>query len=107
MLEKILHWSGITTSISAIAMSLLGFCIVTWLGPGIAMGISIYSGHTEPIFPIADPPWLSILPIILSIIALIMHKKHALMTWISFILALMAAAIELLHLLHLVDLAMK
>ena len=105
MLEKILRWSGITTAVSAIVMAVMGFFVVTFLGPGLAMGISIYSGYTEPIQPKAEAPWIVFLPITISVVSLFFQSRHPLIPWLAFVLALFAAAMEFSYLLELVALA--
>lgn len=105
MLEKILKWSGFTTAVSALITALMGFAVVIFLGPSLAMGIAIYSGHTEPILPILPPPWPTLIPITLSVALLIISKKRPLLAWVSLVGALAAVGMEFSYLMELFEIA--
>jgi hypothetical protein len=105
VLEKILKWSGYTTAISALITAFMGFAVVVFLGPSLAMGIAIYSGHTEPILPDLPPPLTTLIPIAFGIGLLIISKKRPMLAWISLGGALAALGMEFSYLMELFEIA--
>ena len=106
MLKKIIRFSGISTAVSALLMATLGIPVLVWLGPYLALGISLYSGHMEPVVPEKPLPWIVIVALLGSSgLSLSQARRHEALGWVATGLALAAVVVECLHLLALVELA--
>ena len=104
MLKKIIRFSGISTAVSALLMASLGIPVLLWLGPYLALGISLYAGHMEPVVPEVPLPWGIIMGLLIgSALVLSQARRHEALPWVATGLALAAVVAEGMHLLALVE----
>lgn len=58
-----------TSAASLVLAGLLGTAVAVTTGPYLAMGLAIYSGHTEPVLPSLAFPWATLVGVILAGVA--------------------------------------
>ena len=107
MFKKMLAWTGRASAVSAVVVAVGGAPLVLFLGPSLAMGLSMYSGQTEPVSPSLDMPWgLLLILIVGSVGCLVGSFWKSVLSAPAVLLATLAIVREVYHVIELMRLAM-